>query len=52
MEFEVKQKLSRFKKLKRKFRIENNENWLTELIELDRYLAIKIIDWNITYGKH
>lgn len=43
--------MSRFKKLNRKFRKEYNDELLTELIELDRYIALNNIKWVKTYGR-
>lgn len=48
---ELKQKISRFKKLNRRFRKQYDPQLMNELIELDKYISKNDIRWVRTYGK-
>jgi len=48
--FTLLQAMHRFKRLNRRFRIENVPGILNELIELDRYIAENNIKWVRTYS--
>jgi hypothetical protein len=47
----LKQKINRFKKLNRRFKIEGDFSLLDELIKLEKYLVKNAKDWRAVYGR-